>query len=337
MTAHAALPQSAPPPAWPLRYLPAPDRHGIAGLLLRASPSVEDPSGGLAGPGGAVSSRPLMICVHGYTRQPLEHLDVFAPLAQARGWDLLLPVFGEDRHPAFQRLRARGRSQRPDLALIDLVARAMPAQVGRRWLMFGFSAGAQFVHRFALVHPQRVAAMALGAAGWYTWPDAEVAFPQGWGPPRDPSLALCPEAFLKVPLAVWVGERDGGVDRHLRQDPRTVAQQGLGRLDRAQAWLQAIAQVRQAQGLCAPPALSTVPGAGHSLARCNRRGRLGASVAEFLAAQAHRCDARPGADLTRPAPWLPAAPAAAAPAAQTAATSPRAAPADRPRSPAPAG
>ncbi len=161
MTARAKHALAAPSPAWDVRYLPAPDRHGIAGLLLCAG-SDRDREG--ADSIDLRSPRPLMICVHGYTRQPLEHLDVFAPLAQARGWDLLLPVFGEDRFPAFQRLRARGRSRRPDLALLDLVARAAPAQAHRRWLLFGYSAGAQYVHRFALVHPHRVAAMAL--CGW---------------------------------------------------------------------------------------------------------------------------------------------------------------------------
>jgi pimeloyl-ACP methyl ester carboxylesterase len=338
MTAPSKTAPGAPGPAWDVRYLPPPDRHGIAGLLLGAI-SNGDRDGGESS--DTRSPRPLMICVHGYTRQPLEHLEVFAPWARSRGWDLLLPIFGEDRHPAFQRLRARGRSRRPDLALRDLVARAAPAQAHRRWLLFGYSAGAQFVHRFALVHPQHVAAMALGAAGWYTWPDAEIPFPRGWGCPRDPSLVLHPAAFLQAPMAVWVGERDGQVDRHLRQDPRTVAQQGQGRLDRAQAWIQALDRVRLARGLDALPPVSTVPDAGHSLTACNRRGDLGASVTAFLAAHAHRCEGpaevSAKVDLSRPAPWPPAAPVAAAPAAGTAATGPRAAPAARPRWPAPAG
>jgi hypothetical protein len=47
-----------------LRYLPAPDRHGIAGLLLSASPSTEDPAGGFAGPGGSAQCGLLLALRH---------------------------------------------------------------------------------------------------------------------------------------------------------------------------------------------------------------------------------------------------------------------------------
>jgi pimeloyl-ACP methyl ester carboxylesterase len=35
----------------------------------------------------------------------------------------------------------------------------------------GHSGGAQFVQRYALAHPERVAASVLSSAGWYTFPN----------------------------------------------------------------------------------------------------------------------------------------------------------------------
>ena len=41
----------------------------------------------------------------------------------------------------------------------------------QRMCLYGFSAGAQFVHRFTYAHPERVACCAALSAGSWTWPD----------------------------------------------------------------------------------------------------------------------------------------------------------------------
>ena len=47
--------------------------------------------------------------------------------------------------------------------------------------MFGFSAGAQFVHRFIQFKPNaRFDKVVAGAAGWYTVPDNTIPFPYGY-------------------------------------------------------------------------------------------------------------------------------------------------------------
>jgi pimeloyl-ACP methyl ester carboxylesterase len=48
------------------------------------------------------------------------------------------------------------------------------------YILFGHSAGAQFVHRYVLFNPASRFSTAIAAnAGWYTMPDLEVAFPYG--------------------------------------------------------------------------------------------------------------------------------------------------------------
>lgn len=257
-----------------LQYLPA-GRHGRPAGVLVLPP--ERPS-------------QLLICVHGFTRQPLEQAEAFAPLARERGCALLLPVFDERRHRRYAQLSPAGstRRLRADLALIALVER-----LARRhrlpldgWGLFGYSAGAQFAHRFAMLHPQRLGALALGAAGWYTWPQAGRPWPQGLDDaPAPPQL----DAFLRLPMALWVGERDVVADRHLRDDDELNLWQGPHRLLRAQAWAAAVADARHGLGL-PPPALHTVARAGHSFVACDRRGAMAAAVVDFMVARTQNHD-----------------------------------------------
>ena len=151
------------------------------------------------------------------------------------------------------------------------------------WHVFGFSAGAQFAHRFALAHPQRVAALAVGAAGWYTWPDTQRPWPEGLaGVEGWLGRAVDLPAFLRLPVAVWVGERDTQRDAALRSTPQLDAWQGASRMERARRWVQALRAVAQAHALPANAALRIVARSGHDFAQCARRGALAASVVEFL-------------------------------------------------------
>src|SRR5690606_11819874 len=89
----------------------------------------------------------------------------------------------------------------------------------RQVLLFGYSGGAQFAHRFALLHPHRVDRLCVCAAGWYTWPaDHEQSFPIGLGRRRSGGSDLGHLArsnldrFLRLPVSVAVGERDDRPD-----------------------------------------------------------------------------------------------------------------------------
>jgi pimeloyl-ACP methyl ester carboxylesterase len=230
---------------------------------------------------------PLLVSVHGVTRRPLEHALAFAGPALAAGAALLVPLFSEHRHRRYQRLVHPRSGRRSDLALIDTVA----ALCARHGLgdgplhLFGYSAGAQFVHRFAMAHPQRVAALAVGAAGWYTWPDPALPYPLGWGGMAD-WLGRAPDAqaFLRLPTRVWVGDRDTAADDAFRSSPELDALQGGSRMERARRWVQALQHACHARGLAAGATLHGVAGAGHDFAQCDRRGALAESVVDFLLA-----------------------------------------------------
>jgi poly(3-hydroxybutyrate) depolymerase len=186
-------------------------------------------------PQSAPAGAPVMVSVHGVSRNAPKHSTMFSPACEAHGVIMVAPIFRKELHDDYQRLGRRDRGNRVDLLLHKVlaeVARVTGADVSRLFL-FGFSGGAQFAHRYVMVHPHRVARAALAAAGWYTFPDHRQRFPYGIRPVRTlPGVTFNPEEFLRVPIEVFIGDQDTSL-KNVRSTARTIAQQGTTRLDRA--------------------------------------------------------------------------------------------------------
>ena len=134
----------------------------------------------LASHGAVHRARPL-VAVHGIRRGAREQAALFGARAAALGRVVVAPLFDAERWPAYQRI---GGARRSDLALLELLEslRAEGLMGQARFDLFGFSAGAQFAHRFAMLHAERVHHLNVSSAGWYTFPD-NTAFPYGIGAP----------------------------------------------------------------------------------------------------------------------------------------------------------
>jgi pimeloyl-ACP methyl ester carboxylesterase len=224
--------------------------------------------------------RPPLVCVHGIGRDAEGHLAAFTAWAERTGTEVLAPLFDRRRYRGYQRLKSSNRTLHP-VAALDAI---LNETVGTRpCLLYGFSGGAQFAHRYALVRPERVAGMALAAAGWYTFPSTAASFPYGIAPGRLPAaLAIDFPSFLQLPKCVLVGDRDVERDPSLRSNRVLDREQGDNRLARATAWVAAINRA----GAKSPPAptcrLVVVPGAGHDWQECYEQGRLHEHVTRFF-------------------------------------------------------
>ncbi|HET8996902.1 MAG TPA: hypothetical protein VFN42_09560 [Acetobacteraceae bacterium] len=209
---------------------------------------------------------PLLVCVHGISRNAEEHLSNFAPLAAAHGVAVLTPVFAPAPFPDYQRLGRQGRGLRADLVLRAMLDR-LGEQCGlapERIHLFGHSGGAQFVHRYAMAYPTQVARYVVSAAGWYTLPDCSLPYPFGTALDWNlPGIAFDPSAYLRVPGAVLVGTKDRRRGTTLRQAPFLDAAQGRTRIERAKHWVAAMNAAATARGLLPPLSFELVPGAGH--------------------------------------------------------------------------
>lgn len=178
----------------------------------------------------------VLVAVHGVTRQRAQMFELCSSLAEQSGLLLVAPHFSTETYPDYQRLGREGRGARADLALIGLLDQLACNTGGLPVMLMGFSGGAQFAHRFALAHPQRLAGVALLSSGWYTMPDPAIAYPYGLhlGPALT-GIRFNLRSFLRLPLLTAVGAKDTQRDASVRSGTRIDRGQGITRLDRAQA------------------------------------------------------------------------------------------------------
>src|SRR5690606_20725069 len=102
-------------------------------------------------------------------------------------------------------------------------------------ILYGFSAGAQFVHRFMTFVPDnRVVHLVSGSAGTYTMPDYSVNYHYGL---KD-VVSIAPQAnlnkFYATKTTIIVGSNDNDInDPDLSTTPEANAQ-GKHRVERAE-------------------------------------------------------------------------------------------------------
>lgn len=227
---------------------------------------------------------PMVVSVHGRSRNADEHVRLLAGQAEMYGAVLVAPIFSAEQHPDYQRLGRVGRGKRADNALNMIVAEAaaLTGAVGDRFYLFGFSAGAQFAHRYMMANPHRVAAAVIASAGWYTFPDATSRFPYGIRLSKTlPNVQFDAEEFLSVPVAVIVGEHDNS-QAGLRRTARLDREQGVTRVERARSWVDAMQAAARAHHLDSKVSYEEVANCNHSFQRSILRGGLGDRVFRTL-------------------------------------------------------
>lgn len=222
---------------------------------------------------------PVIVSVHGISLNAAEHMVRMRDVADRLGAVIIAPWFDRKQYRGYQTLLCRDGETRADLALIDMlddVARRFGVDTSRIYLS-GFSGGGQFAHRFALFHADRVNACVTCAAGWYTYPDEQRPYPLGIADGSAPhDLRPHPHAD-RVPMHVLVGSRDDRVEPSLNMDDDVVAQQGIGRVTRARAWVETMQQHRAAHG-GAPVTLSLLDRLGHDFSKAVDRNGLDALI-----------------------------------------------------------
>lgn len=265
----------------------APRDRSDAIVGFRTCRAVPDAQYFYARPSKPTHDAPVLVSVHGISRNAREHVQIFAQYCNSLGWIVVAPLFSADQFPKYQQLGfARKRVHpRSDLALnaiLDEVTALTGANTERVY-MFGYSGGGQFVHRYAMANPRRVVAAALGAPGWYTFPDPGTPFPRGLRiNAKDTRFRFEEESVLRVPTAVFVGAQDLDRDDSLNTSLKIDDQQGRTRPERGRRWVAAMRAAAQSHGLGTRYEFSELDGCGHSFTECMVTGRMDARVLEFL-------------------------------------------------------
>jgi pimeloyl-ACP methyl ester carboxylesterase len=237
-------PTLVPPPAEPPPLRPA------RALTRRVLTSDPGQAYVLYAPVSRKPDAPIVVAIHGGSRNALAHARLLAPWAETYGAVLLAPHFSLARYRDYPRLGRSAGGRRADLALHRIVeeAAALTGGSAGRVHLFGYSAGARFAHRYAMAYPHRVACVVVAHAGAYTFPDPERHFPRGIrSTARFPGLRFEPEAFLRVPIRVLAGAVDEGAGTSGGSRPARA--ESARRLERAHDWVAAMRAAATARQL----------------------------------------------------------------------------------------
>jgi len=247
----------------------------------------------------------VLVAVHGVSREWRELPERFAKLCAAANIALVVPRFSQSGYRGYQRLEVSRQGLTADVALLcvlDDVAQQLGKQRIEEVRLFGYSGGAQFAHRFSLLHPHLVKRQALAAAGFYTMPDANATYPYGLAS-ADRGRALEAKG-LTIPTKIFVGELDVERDAQLRTGRALDRRQGHHRVERAQRFVVAVRTLMASRGLVPDCSLEILHGCGHSFVDCAERGDLAKKVVDFLVPEA--VDLRtPPTPQARPRPLGP--------------------------------
>ncbi len=255
-------------------------------MMIRTLEDHSGPAYLLYVPSKGGENAPVFVTVHGISRDAIEQAYMYAGLAEHYGVVMIAPYFSEPPFSDYQFMGRNGHGQRADLTLdkiVDEVGRLTHARTDKLYL-FGYSGGGQFVHRYTLAHPEKVARVAIGAAGWYTFPDPTLRYPYGLKVSRKDlsGVIFDPQQFLKIPTRVFVGAEDVKQDPALNKSLRITRQQGETRVERAQQWVAAMKKAADSLGIQTPYSVEFLPDSGHSFAQSMQAGGMGQKVFSFL-------------------------------------------------------
>jgi poly(3-hydroxybutyrate) depolymerase len=226
-------------------------------------------------PAGLDPAPPIVVVMHGVKRNADVYLHDWLPYSDERHFLLVVPEFSEEEFPG-----ARGYQ---DGNMISKGGRPIPAEewsysmiepifdrVRERchctcdhYVIYGHSAGAQFVERFILLTPRSRVLRAISAnAGTYMLPTVETNFPYGYGGTGLGAAAI--RAALQRPLIVLLGTAD--TDPHhkeLSHAPEAEAQ-GPYRLARGKFFFASGEKAAASLEVPFKWSISFAPGIAHS-------------------------------------------------------------------------
>ncbi len=225
----------------------------------------------------------VLFVMHGVLRNGEEYRDAWLDLARKHEFVLIVPEFSNKHYRGSPRYHFGnvyhnngGIYEENDPAdwsfsAIDAIFAEVRERTGieaETYTLYGHSAGAQFVHRLVLFHPEAGFDLAIAAnSGSYTMPTLDRSYPYGLDLDNPEGNGINEERLekaLKRRLIVLLGEED--TDENDRYLPRAAGalEQGKHRFERGQNFQKIAKEEAEARGIEFLWELHTVPGVGHS-------------------------------------------------------------------------
>jgi len=231
------------------------------------------------------SNSNVLVCIHGISRKSKEQIRLLRKDAKENSTILIAPLFDSHSHPSYQRHKIGLDGERSDQVLNNIIADVEQRFDLRieQFNLFGFSGGAQYAHRYALRYPKKISKLICCAAGWYSFPDSQLAFPYGIAANNDLKFMLDPadeqlEEFLNIPITIAVGEYDKHPDPSINRTKKVNKQQGFNRIERAARWANALLEQGERLGLKPQLRFVLLPQSSHSFTECVSYGRLSSYI-----------------------------------------------------------
>jgi len=231
-------------------------------------------------PAGVSEDAPAIIVMHGTRRNADEYRDNWIELAREHGFRVYAPEFDAERFPgaAGYNLGGAGEAGVRAFDAIEPLYEYLSDERGlpdNGYVIFGHSAGGQFVHRFACFAETPNLQLAIAAnAGWYTLPEGPYGWPYSLAGAPEPVCELAD--YFDTPMVIALGDRDiDPNDSLLRRTPEALAQ-GPHRLARGLSFLATAGAIADARGLDLNWEVEIVEGVGHD------HGAMAQAAAEWL-------------------------------------------------------
>jgi poly(3-hydroxybutyrate) depolymerase len=201
-------------------------------------------------PTNAAARGPLqvLVTVHGMGGNGAAFCQNLIARAEQDGWIIVAPTFNYQDYKNPDSVVQDDTHMLPHLKqIIDDLPAKTGLPIRDKVLLYGFSRGAQMVHRFAEFYPDETLAVALFSAGSYTLPETAMDvngaqttlnFPYGVADIQQyTTTPFDPAAFRQVPFFLGVG----GADSNANDTPRAWDPYiGTTRIARAQSFEKAL-------------------------------------------------------------------------------------------------
>lgn len=236
-------------------------------------------------PDGVQVGAPMMVCVHGVSHNVESQLYGFAPWADRFGIVLVAPLFDTLYFVKQQCLVKELFARRADDVLDAIVGEVgkQVRSVSDRLHLFGYSGGAQFVQRYAMLYPRKVDSFAAVSANSYIFPDETIAYPLGTrATAQIPEYAFMPKEYLQVPGTVFVDDGEASQEITHNSSPELIVRQGVNRAERGRRWVAAMNEQAESYGLDTLYRLEVLLGGGCTFESAMIDSDLGVRVMKAL-------------------------------------------------------
>lgn len=191
-----------------------------------------------------INSSKVLVSIHGLSRNYDSHFNMNLDYAMEKEYILIVPEFGNENFNTYSTLGVIDNNNRADLALNEIlqdVSRRINQNIEKINLV-GYSAGAQFAHRYAMVHPEKINKLFICAPGFYTFLDENIYYPLGLKSKKYQNIDFRNKIkeFLNLEIFLYVGEKDLSREGNLKKNEFLDRTQGKTRVERAKNWYKEI-------------------------------------------------------------------------------------------------